>query len=78
MLALVLSNFVLPPREASVANAGRNGALTDTDFRGCRWIEGVPTPQRRRVFCSLILTEGESWRAEHRGVVSGEDLALGA
>ena len=32
MLTLVLSNFVLPPRETSGANAGRYGALTDTEF----------------------------------------------
>jgi hypothetical protein len=77
MVTPVLSNFIRPQREASVANAEHNSALTDADFLGCRWIEGDPAPLHRGMFCGLPVTEGESWCAEHRDVVFGGDLALG-
>jgi hypothetical protein len=66
---------VRPHRKASVVNALRNGTLTDADFRGCRWIEGDPSSLHRGMFCGLPVASGESWCAEHRGVVFGEDLA---
>jgi hypothetical protein len=61
-------------RRSLPADAGSSGALTDTDFRGCRWIEGEPTPLRRGMFCGRPVPEGESWCSQHRGVVFGEQL----
>ena len=52
---------VRPHRKASVVSAGRDSMLTDDDFRGCRWIEGDPSPLRRGMFCGLRVPSGESW-----------------
>jgi hypothetical protein len=57
---------------ANVAHASRSGgALTNTDFHGCRWIEGDPKPLRCGMFCGSPVAPGESWCAEHRRVVFG-------
>jgi hypothetical protein len=50
---------------------GRSGSLTDADFRGCRWIEGDPTPLRGGMFCGSPVALGESWCDVHRSVVFG-------
>jgi hypothetical protein len=56
---------------ASVIGGALRGPLTDADFRGCRWIEGDPTPVRHGMFCGSPVAPGESWCAEHHGVVFG-------
>jgi hypothetical protein len=66
---------VRPLCKASIASAGRDGALTDADFRGCRWIEGDPSPLRPGMFCGHRVAPGESWCPKHRGVVFGQELA---
>jgi hypothetical protein len=63
-------------RKAPVVNAIRDGALTDADFRGCRWIDGDPSPLRPGMFCGCPVASGESWCAKHRGVVFGENFAV--
>ena len=65
---------VRPDRKASVVSAVRDGALSDADFRGCRWIEGDPSPLRPGMFCGIPVRSGESWCPKHRGVVFGEIL----
>jgi len=55
----------------SASGTRSGGALTNTDFRGCRWIDGDPKPLRRGMFCGSPVAPGESWCAEHRGVVYG-------
>jgi hypothetical protein len=60
-------------RKASAADAVGDSVLTDADFRGCRWIEGNPSPLRSGMFCGLPVLPGESWCAGHRGVVFGEN-----
>jgi len=67
---------VRPHRTASVAGAVRNRTLTDADFRGCRWIEGDPSPLRPGMFCGFPARSGESWCEKHRGVVFGENSAV--
>ena len=62
-------HILRPHRKASVINGVGDGALTDADFRGCRWIEGDPTPSRRGMFCGSPVASGESWCAKHRRVV---------
>jgi|SRR6516162_8508641 len=52
---------------------GKSVALTDADFRGCRWIEGEPKPVRRGMFCGRPVLVGESWCAMHRGIVFREE-----
>ena len=64
---------VRPHRKASVVSAVRDGALTDADFRGCRWIEGDPSPLHPGMFCGFPVPSGESWCEKHRGVVFGEN-----
>jgi hypothetical protein len=47
-----------------------HGELTDADLRGCRFIEGEPTPLRRGMFCSAPPAEpGGSWCSRHRARV---------
>jgi hypothetical protein len=53
-----------------------SGALTDADFRGCRWIEGDPRPLRQGMFCGLPVAPGESWCTRHRHLVFGQELPL--
>ena len=53
-------------------NSGNSGALTDADFRGCRWIEGEPKPLRCGMFWGRPVLAGESW-CMHRGIVFGEE-----
>jgi len=65
---------VRPHRKASVVKTVGDGTLTDADFRGCRWIEGDPSPLRQGMFCGFPAPPGESWCARHRGVVFGENL----
>jgi hypothetical protein len=67
---------VHPQRKASVAGAVGDGALTDADFRGCRWIEGDPSPPRPGMFCGFPVLSGESWCEKHRRVVFGENLSV--
>jgi hypothetical protein len=62
-------------RQASVVSAVRDGTLSEADFRGCRWIEGDPSPLRPGMFCGFRVRSGESWCAKHRGIVFGENLA---
>jgi hypothetical protein len=47
----------------------RRPALTDADFRGCRWIEGEPSPLRSGMFCGSPVQPGKAWCAMHHGVV---------
>ncbi len=75
MVALVPDAGVRLHCKASVANAVRDGKLTDADFRGCRWIEGDPAPLRPGMFCGVPVAPGESWCERHRGVVFGENSA---
>ena len=65
---------VRPHRKASAVG---DGTLTDADFRGCRWIEGEPSPLRPGMFCGVPVPSGESWCAKHRSVVFGENLPAG-
>ena len=44
-------------------------ALTDADFRGCRWIDGEPSPLRPGMFCGSPVRPGEAWCAVHHGRV---------
>ena len=37
-----------------------DGTLTDADFRGCRWIEGDPSPLHPGMFCGFPVPPGES------------------
>ena len=60
-------------RDGLLAVSDSSGALTDADFRGCRWIEGAAKPLRRGMFCGRPVAEGESWCAMHRGIVFWED-----
>jgi hypothetical protein len=60
-------------RKAVEADVVGESALTDADFRGCRWIEGNPSPLRSGMFCGLRVLPGESWCAAHRDVVFGEN-----
>jgi hypothetical protein len=53
----------------SFANDVRSSALTDADFRGCRWIEGEPMPLRSGMFCGSPVRSGESWCDAHRSLV---------
>jgi hypothetical protein len=62
-------HILRPQGKAPVINGVGDGALTDADFRGCRWIEGDPTPSRRGMFCGSPVASGESWCAKHRRVV---------
>ena len=72
MTAPVLDATAHPHRNLSVVNAVRGGTLTDADFRGCRWIEGDPSPLRGGMFCGLPVAPGESWCAKHRAIVFGD------
>ena len=67
---------LVPSRSARrvglLVGGGNTGALTDADFRGCRWIEGEPRPLRRGMFCGRPVLAGESWCAMHRGIVFGD------
>jgi hypothetical protein len=72
MVTPVLHAGVRPHRKSSIVSAGRDGTLTDGDSRGCRWIEGDPSPLRPGMFCGLRVAPGESWCAKHRGIVFGE------
>jgi hypothetical protein len=65
---------VHPQRKASLVGAVGDGTLTDADFRGCRWIEGDPSPPRPGMFCGFPAPSGESWCEKHRGVVFGQNL----
>jgi hypothetical protein len=73
MVTPVVDAGVRPYRTVSAVNAVRDGTLTDADFRGCRWIEGDPSPLRPGMFCGFPVAAGESWCAKHRGVVFGEN-----
>jgi hypothetical protein len=52
MVTSVLNAGVRPHRKASAVKSARDGALTDADFRGCRWIEGDPSPLRCGMFAA--------------------------
>jgi hypothetical protein len=43
--------------------------LSEADYRGCRWIEGKPTPLRPGMFCCAPTLSGGSWCAKHRKIV---------
>jgi hypothetical protein len=43
--------------------------LSEADYRGCRWIEGKPTPLRPGMFCCAPTLLGGSWCAKHRKIV---------
>jgi hypothetical protein len=60
-------------RSGLPVQGSNSGALIDADLRGCRWIEGEPKPLRRGMFCGRPVVGGDSWCAEHRGIVFGED-----
>ena len=68
---------LVPSRSARriglLVRGGNSGALTDADFRGCRWIEGEPKPLRRGMFCRRPVLAEESWCAMHRGIVFREE-----
>ena len=76
MVAPVPHGGVRPHRKASVVSAVRDGTLTDADFRGCRWIEGDPSPLRPGIFCGSPVPSGESWCEKHRGVVFGVENSV--
>jgi hypothetical protein len=76
MVAPVPDAGVRPQCKASFVNGVRDGILSDVDFRGCRWIEGDPSPPRPGMFCGAPVAAGESWCAKHRSVVFGESLAV--
>jgi hypothetical protein len=45
-------------------------ALTEADFRGCRWIEGDPLPLRGGMFCCQPVDEpGGPWCERHHRIV---------
>jgi hypothetical protein len=73
MVTPVLGNVVRLHRSVSVVKAERVGALTEADFRGCRWIEGEPIPLHSGMFCGLPVAPGTSWCAMHHAVVFGLD-----
>jgi hypothetical protein len=76
MITPVPDAGVRPHRKISVVNVVGDSTLTDADFRGCRWIEGDPSPLRPGMFCGFPVAAGESWCARHHGVVFGENLAV--
>jgi hypothetical protein len=47
----------------------REQGLREADFRGCRWIEGKPTPLHPGMFCCAPTLSGGSWCAKHRKIV---------
>jgi hypothetical protein len=49
--------------------------LRDADLRGCRWIEGEPTPLRPGMFCCARCLPGSPWCAKHRKIVWGYQRA---
>jgi hypothetical protein len=56
--------------EPGTAPATAPGELSEADLRGCRWIEGKPTPLRPGMFCCATPAEpGGSWCAKHRKIV---------
>jgi hypothetical protein len=73
MMTPVLGNVVRLHRSVSVVKVECVGALTEADFRGCRWIEGEPIPLRTGMFCGSPVAPGTSWCAEHRSIVFGLD-----
>ena len=75
MATPVLKAHIRPHRLAWAAAPAREGALTEADFAGCRWIEGDPSPLRRGMFCGSPVMPGESWCVGHRSIVFGEGLA---
>src|SRR5215472_16651421 len=60
-----------------LVRGGNSGAVTDADFRGCRWIEGEPKPLRRGMFCGRPVLTGETWCAMHRSIVFSEECRRG-
>jgi hypothetical protein len=85
--------MLVPSRSARriglLVGGSNSDALTDADFRGCRWIEGEPKPlwggmfcgrpvlageSWGGMFCGRPVLAGESWCAMHRDVVFGEEL----
>ena len=72
-----LTGILRPQLKSAAENDDDGGvALTDADFRGCRWIEGDPRPLRQGMFCGLPVAPGESWCARHRHIVFGQDMSL--
>ena len=53
----------------SAEQAAGEAGLSEADFRGCRWIEGNPTPLRPGMFCCAPTLSGGSWCARHRKIV---------
>jgi hypothetical protein len=43
--------------------------LDEEDFKGCRWIDGEPTPLRAGMFCALPCVPGGSWCQRHHEIV---------
>jgi hypothetical protein len=44
-------------------------ALSEADYRGCRWVEDEPTPLRPGMFCCAATVSGGSWCERHRKIV---------
>jgi hypothetical protein len=44
-------------------------ALSEADFRGCRFIEGEAIPIRDGMFCGAPTPPGSPWCATHRAIV---------
>jgi hypothetical protein len=49
--------------------------LSEEDYRGCRFIDGEPTPLRRGMFCCRPTRPGTSWCHEHRRIAFGRSGA---
>jgi hypothetical protein len=59
----------LTTRSEPATEPARPAELREADFRGCRWIEGKPTPLHPGMFCCAPTLSGGSWCAKHRKIV---------
>jgi hypothetical protein len=46
-------------------------ALSDADYKGCRWIEGATTPIRSGMYCCRPTRPRTSWCPEHHRIAFG-------
>ena len=76
MTMMALTGTFYPQIKSATENDSDAGAMSDADFRGCRWIEGDPGPPRQGMFCGLPVAPGESWCDLHRHIVFGQDTSL--
>jgi hypothetical protein len=57
------------PRKMEETMSQDLAETTDADFRGCRFIEGEPTPLRRGMYCCRPTQLGEAWCPLHSRLV---------